>query len=210
MAGLKYILPVVLLLSACGTGGADAGNNSAPLPPIEASECSPWIPADYANNSAPGRFVIPTTMQFFGPTSHEGALTQVFGEWAHPDPALSSTLKTLRGDIPHTELASAWLTVVWQPNVEASAARLVAYESGHRTPPPGVSLGVVCATARMEMDHSGTEVLRFPNATTIDVTDQIRGLLASGKKAILGYEIRGDGATPVTVWEVRLEMHFSI
>jgi len=202
-------LLILLLLAGCGgAAGQTDGRSSAPLPPLAEGECSPWIPADYANNAAPGRFVIPTTMQFFGPTSHEGALTQVFGEWAHPDPALSATLKTLRGDLPHAELASAWFTVVWQPNTPSSAVRLVVYESGHRTPPPGVPIGVVCGTARMELDNAGPEVLQLPNATTIDVTDQVRSILESGKKVILGYQVRGGG--PITLWEVRLEMHFAL
>jgi len=205
MAGLKYILPVVLLLSACG--GGSGANSSEPEPrPVSAplAECQtvPY-PApsnlEFQDDRKHNGLVIPATFQFFGPVQAEGALTAtVGGEWTHPGSALTPSTKIMRFDLPQPHIASARWTVAWVPRSPGAAVRLVAMDIASPSPVNPVTLATICSSDRDQ-----------PTAVSVDVTGQMNALASDGRTRILVQQFWDDGV-PWTLYESRLELTFEL
>jgi hypothetical protein len=140
---------------------------------------------------------IPLVFNLFGPVQNEGALVQVPSpEWKWPGTALSASTTRMRFDLDYAAVTFARWVVVWVPGAHASQLRLVNTDDG----PKNIS----------EMGVIGGRDITTPVAEDCVITDQLNALRGNHVQKHIGFQIKGDGVTPIKLFESRLEINFAV
>lgn len=194
--GIGAVLP----LAGCG-GGSPVSTAAAATSDTAAVDVR--APTPIAPPAAPtpddGRRVLSVDYQLHGPVARFAVMQYVTPAfWQYPGSALTAATKLFRFDFGVLPARSARLRMVWTSATDQHYARLVHADDG---PSNIVEMGVIRSRGRG---------LDLPDNQVVDVTQAFNELRAGRVYKNIGFQLHGDGATEVAVWEARLEIVYEV
>ena len=139
--------------------------------------------------ASPRALCVPLVFNLFGPVQNEGAHVQVGPRsWEWPGAALSASTKRLRFDLRYPPVVHARWVVIWTPGNGSAAHRLVCSDDG---PANLIELGSVTGRDRAT-----------PLAQELEITDALNALRERRTYKHIGFQVRGDGVTPIKLFRV--------